>query len=40
MLIRHFEAPRISDYNRITIGTSEQINVLIKNIEAILEEQA
>ena len=40
VLIRHFEAPRISDYNRITIGTSEQINVPIKNIEAILEEQA
>lgn len=36
VLIRHFDAPRIGDYNRITIGTPEQMDVLIDNIKAIL----
>ncbi len=40
VLIRHFEQPRIRDYNRITVGTFEQMNILIKEIKAILEENA
>lgn len=38
VLIRHFTKERISDYNRITVGTREQLDTLLKNIQAILEE--
>lgn len=36
VLIRHFTLPRIKDYNRITVGTKEQIDVLLNNIKAII----
>lgn len=40
VLIRHFSAEKIKDYNRITIGTLEQMQVLIdKLIEIIGEEE-
>lgn len=29
ILVRHFETPRLKDYNRITIGTTEQMKALI-----------
>ena len=38
VLIRHFDKDRIRDYNRITIGTWEQMDILLKNIREILEE--
>ena len=38
VLVRHFTNPLISDYNRITIGTREQMNILIGKIKEILEE--
>lgn len=38
ILIRHFTKARIKDYNRITIGTSEQMQALISAIQSILEE--
>jgi len=38
VLIRHFNKDRIRDYNRITIGTREQMDILLKNIREILEE--
>lgn len=40
ILIRHFSTERIRDYNRITIGTPEQMNVLVKEVRSILEERA
>ena len=41
VLVRHFDAPmRIRDYNRITIGTPEQMDALIEATEAILEANA
>ena len=39
ILIRHFDKPEISAWNRITIGTREQMDVLLKNIREILEEK-
>ena len=38
ILVRHFSSPRIRDYNRITIGTMEQMQIFIKMTKEILEE--
>ncbi len=38
VLVRHFDAPRIADYNRITVGTREQMQALIDTLRTILEE--
>ena len=38
ILVRHFNAPRIKDYNRITIGTKEQMDALLAALSEILEE--
>ena len=40
ILIRHFTKERIKDYNRITIGTPEQMEKLTEAIKQILEEKA
>ena len=37
ILIRHFDKPGICAYNRITIGTREQMDILLQNIREILE---
>lgn len=38
ILVRHFDNPRINDYNRITIGTREQMEALISALKSISEE--
>ncbi len=38
ILVRHFDAPRLTAYNRITIGTPEQMGVLVDTLKKILEE--
>jgi histidinol-phosphate aminotransferase len=39
VLVRHFTKERIKDYCRITIGTREQMQILMTNIQAILTEK-
>ena len=37
ILVRHFNKPRLKDYNRITIGSREQMKALVKALTEILE---
>lgn len=37
ILVRHFDNPAICDYNRITVGTKEQMESLLREIESILK---
>ena len=39
VLVRHLSKERIKDFCRITIGTREQMEILIKNIQEILAEK-
>ena len=37
ILVRHFDAPRITDWLRITIGTPEDMEALLRALDEILE---
>ena len=39
VLVRHFAAPRISDYIRVTIGTKTQMDAFLNAVRSILEEE-
>lgn len=39
ILVRHFEKPRIKEYNRITVGTRQEMQTLLDAIRQILEEK-
>ena len=32
ILVRHFTAPRIANFNRITIGSQEQMELLVRTL--------
>ena len=38
VLVRHFDKDRLREYNRITIGSREQMDALLTAIQSILEE--
>ena len=38
VLIRHFSADRLDDYNRITVGSDEQMAAFFTELDAVLEE--
>lgn len=38
ILVRHFSSPKICEYNRITIGTREQMQALVDAVQDILKQ--
>ena len=38
VLVRHFDKERIREYNRVTIGTPEEMEIFLKSIQTIMEE--
>ena len=40
VLIRHFENERIKDYNRITVGSREEMEIFLENVSEILGGKA
>lgn len=38
VLIRHFDSERLDCYNRITVGSMQQMNVFIEKLKQVLEE--
>ena len=38
ILIRYWDKPRISNYVRITVGTDEQVDLLLKEIKNIISK--
>ena len=39
ILVRHFDTDRISDYNRITVGSKEECEALVAAIKEIFKEK-
>ncbi len=37
ILVRHFDKDKLHDYNRITIGSAEQMQILMKTLKQLLE---
>ena len=38
VLIRHFDTPRLCQYNRITVGSREQMEIFLEKLKEVLEE--
>lgn len=39
VLVRHFSDPSLADYNRVSIGTDEEMGIFLRETRAILEEE-
>ena len=39
VIIRHWDKPALADYNRITIGSREQMDILLREVRDILAEE-
>ena len=39
VLVRHFETPRLKDYNRITVGSDEEMDAFLQATREILKEK-
>ena len=39
ILVRHWSKPIIADYNRITVGSMEEMQALVAAVKDILEEE-
>ena len=39
VLVRHFDTERLKDYNRITVGSAEQMETLVRALKEILDEE-
>lgn len=39
VLVRHFKTEKIKDYNRITVGTAEQMEIFLSRVREILAEK-
>lgn len=39
ILIRHFSDPRIAQYNRVTVGTDEEMEAFLTQVKAIMKEE-
>ena len=39
VLVRHFETPLLKDYNRITVGSDEEMDGFLATVRSILEER-
>lgn len=39
ILIRHFSDPRIAQYNRVTVGTAEEMEAFLQAVEEIMKEE-
>ena len=39
VIIRHWDKPALKDYNRITIGSREQMDILLREVKEVLAEE-
>ncbi|MBQ6315327.1 MAG: histidinol-phosphate transaminase [Mogibacterium sp.] len=39
VIVRHFTKPKIAEYNRITIGSRDQMDILLRELDEILAEE-